>query len=355
MDESQRISGRIGIEIGGTERERLREREAVCSRPPQNRWGVVLAGGDGVRLRSLTRLICGDDRPKQFCALVGECSLLDQTRQRAERSIRGDQILYSLTRAHQDYYQIDLADRASQRIVQPCNRGTAPAIVYTLLHIFQMDPDAMVAVLPCDHHYSPEWRFTTALEQAFAVAGARPDSVVLLGARPEGPEVEYGWIELGETVGDLTADVFRVRRFQEKPSVSVAERLFNDGSLWNTFIMVGHVKAFLELALESLPRLVEALRATETHLVVDRETRISDGLYNRIPATDFSRQILAPGAARLIALELGALEWNDLGHPERVISTLAKQDVRLPAWAQSWQEARIMESNLIRLAASVGE
>jgi mannose-1-phosphate guanylyltransferase len=44
-----------------------------------NRWGVILAGGDGVRLRPLTKLICGDDRPKQFCPLFGGRTLLEQT------------------------------------------------------------------------------------------------------------------------------------------------------------------------------------------------------------------------------------------------------------------------------------
>jgi mannose-1-phosphate guanylyltransferase len=39
-------------------------------------WAVILAGGDGVRLRGLTRSITGDDRPKQFCALVGADALL---------------------------------------------------------------------------------------------------------------------------------------------------------------------------------------------------------------------------------------------------------------------------------------
>ena len=29
-------------------------------------WGVVLAGGGGVRLRALALRICGDDRPKQY-------------------------------------------------------------------------------------------------------------------------------------------------------------------------------------------------------------------------------------------------------------------------------------------------
>jgi hypothetical protein len=32
------------------------------------RWALVLAGGDGTRLRGLTRGMAGDDRPKQFCS-----------------------------------------------------------------------------------------------------------------------------------------------------------------------------------------------------------------------------------------------------------------------------------------------
>ena len=52
-----------------------------------HRWGVILAGGDGKRLLPLTRSITGDDRPKQFCALTGRETLLDQTRRRVSRMI----------------------------------------------------------------------------------------------------------------------------------------------------------------------------------------------------------------------------------------------------------------------------
>ena len=41
-----------------------------------NPWAVILAGGDGTRLKELSRLISGDNRPKQFCALFGGGSLL---------------------------------------------------------------------------------------------------------------------------------------------------------------------------------------------------------------------------------------------------------------------------------------
>ncbi|HEY2015582.1 MAG TPA: hypothetical protein VGH38_18890 [Bryobacteraceae bacterium] len=34
-------------------------------------WAVLLAGGDGVRMRDLTLRITGDHRPKQFCPIAG--------------------------------------------------------------------------------------------------------------------------------------------------------------------------------------------------------------------------------------------------------------------------------------------
>ena len=104
-----------------------------------------------------------------------------------------------------------------------------------------------MAVLPSDHYYSHEDLFTAALESAFEVANTRPDSIVLLGADPSGPEIEYGWIEPGAVAGP-NARVFHVNGFHEKPPLRMAEYLFRKGCLWNTFVMIGPVGAFLETA-----------------------------------------------------------------------------------------------------------
>ena len=88
-----------------------------------------------------------------------------------------------------------------------------------------MDEDALMAVLPSDHYYSDEACFTAALESAFEIAANRPESVVLIGAQPSRPEVEYGWIELGAPVEDGSGELCHVRRFLEKPSLEIAETL----------------------------------------------------------------------------------------------------------------------------------
>ena len=301
---------------------------------PGKRWGVILAGGDGTRLQRLTRLICGDDRPKQFCPLVSNDTLLEQTRKRAERSIPWEQILFPLTRSHRAFYLQEPGIRPSQRIVQPANKGTAPPILYSLLSIEQNDKEAIVAILPCDHHYSDERTFTAALESAFDIAAQHTGSVVLLGAHPQGPEVEYGWIELGPSAGGAS---FHVRGFCEKPSFHVARELIERGSLWNTFVMVGHVRSFLEMVNAALKDLVEAFRKSQVW--AGAEVHIEDSLYAGIHSVDFSRDVLSVQTRRLVALQLGRAGWSDLGHPERVMAVLQVAGLE-PWWMKEWQTPR---------------
>jgi mannose-1-phosphate guanylyltransferase len=298
------------------------------------RWGVLLAGGDGTRLQELTRHICGDDRPKQFCPLFGDETLLEETRKRAERSISREQILVPLTRSHRAFYLQEPGIRPSQRIVQPVNKGTAPPILYSLLSIEQHDDEAIVAILPCDHHYSHEPAFTTALESAFDFAARQPVSVVLLGASPRSPEVEYGWIELGSSVGAAGGVWFHVRRFREKPLFHEARELFLRGSLWNTFVMVGHVRAFLEMVDVALAGVVNQLRGNR--LWDGLEVHIQDSLYDGIQSADFSRQVLQVQTSRLAALRMGRTGWSDLGNPERVMAVLQATGLE-PWWMKKWK------------------
>src|SRR5437879_2280117 len=114
---------------------------------------------------------------------------------------RGEQLMVSLTSDHCKWYSREAGLRPSQRVVQPANKGTAPAILHSLLSLARLDAQALVAILPCDHHYSNEQSFASALECAFETAAERSDSVVLLAAQPDYPEVEYGWIELGSPLG----------------------------------------------------------------------------------------------------------------------------------------------------------
>src|SRR5262252_10393733 len=113
--------------------------------------GIILAGGDGTRLASFTRRIAGDGRPKQFCRLIGDDTLLEQTRRRARMLIGPERLLTVVTRYHERFYRPALADAPPRSIVvQPENRGTAPAVSYALSRLAGIAPADPVVMLPSD-------------------------------------------------------------------------------------------------------------------------------------------------------------------------------------------------------------
>src|SRR5579859_2226941 len=137
----------------------------------RHRWVVMLAGGDGTRLQSLTLKIAGDSRPKQFCSIFGGESLLTQTRARLQSLFQADRQLFVVTRAHETYYREELRNVDDARILQqPLNRGTGVAVAVALLHILQRDAEAVVGFIPCDHYYSDAEAFGQVIGSAFAGA-----------------------------------------------------------------------------------------------------------------------------------------------------------------------------------------
>src|SRR5579863_4260732 len=305
-----------------------------------HRWGVILAGGDGVRLRPLTRFISGDDRPKQFCRLFGAKTLLGQTRSRIGSSISRDRTLVILTGSHERFYAGELGDAAVDRmVVQPENRGTLPAILCALLRVLQLDEDATVAFFPSDHHYADEKKLMAGIESAFAIAHTDPDAAILFGASARHAEVAYGWIEpdaaSGDGLGDRGNPLPRVRRFWEKPSEPEAQNLLKRGCLWNTFVMVGRARAFLAMIQTAAPGLYDVFASLPSQVHSGMTAEALAPVYSGIAAADFSKQVLAAQPDKLTVLSLGDVGWSDLGDPQRVVSALSQHGAESP-WIAPW-------------------
>jgi mannose-1-phosphate guanylyltransferase len=289
-----------------------------------NRYAVILAGGDGSRLKSLTRAISGDDRPKQFCPILGGKSLLDATRDRVQLSIPIENTFFSLTGKHEKFYQTALWDvPESRRVVQPENRGTAPAILYSLMRISAEDPNAMVAIFPSDHFFSDDEKFMAQVDSAFRAAELESRSVVLLGLEPNKPETSYGWIQPATSLfGSEPGGVSRVARFWEKPTRKAAEQLMTSGCLWNSFVMVGRAEAFLELFRTHLRDSFRMFDISKKMLRTSQEKPLMRAIYSWLPDSNFSSDILEKATEMLMVKRVAEVGWSDLGEPQRVIGTL---------------------------------
>jgi mannose-1-phosphate guanylyltransferase len=312
-------------------------------------WGVVLAGGDGTRLKTVSRLVSGDNRPKQFCALFGTRSLLARTRGRLAPAVSPDRMIFAVVKNHEPYYLPELADvEASRIVVQPANRGTTAAIIYSLLRLTRLERNPVVAFFPADHHFADEMQFARALDGAFGAVHKHPGSLVLLGARAEKAEVEYGWIEPGRRVDpaedgrSVWPGLFRVNRFWEKPSADTALGLLNQGCLWNTFVVAGWARTFLEIIESAIPEVMNSFEPVARSMLREEETERAAALYRALPTADFSRDVLTRCAERLAVLRLDGAGWTDLGTPEGVLGALQKTAAApqtTPSAFNSWSAA----------------
>jgi mannose-1-phosphate guanylyltransferase len=298
---------------------------------------VILAGGDGVRLRAFTRAISGEDRPKQFCRLLGSRTLLGATRERLSLLVAADDTLCVVTRHHDRFFTEELNDLDErQLVVQPANRGTGAAIAYALARVCALrGSDRTVGFFPSDHHYTDNFAFRRAVTSAYAAAAADHHRVFLIGARADRPETDYGWIQPGPVLplpaSARTGQSLRtVLGFVEKPSEAEACRLLTMGGLWNTFVVVGHVRALRELLHAGAPGLYEPFEHVAAQPDAETERQLAEDWYGVLRPVDFSREILTPQADRLGLVSLQGAGWTDLGQPARVLDVMASHGLAGP-------------------------
>ena len=297
-------------------------------------WAIVLSGGEGTRLRPLTRILAGDERPKQYCRIIGGETLLQHTTRRVGRLVRPDRTVVVVMCSHAQFLDPELMNNSV--LTQPEDRGTAAAILYSLLSISAHEPAAHVAVFPVDHYFASDATFMRHVDYAYRAVRQCPDLIVLLGIVPHSPEVDYGWIEPGTSIpGVACRFILRVQHFWEKPPQAMAADLFAQGCLWNSFVLVSSIPTLLGLMWRTVPELCEAFEDAHIGLGEPPRADTVKAVYTRISPVDFSRQVLAPSPDSLSVLPVANTGWVDIGRPERVQALLTRRSSQLDTVRQS--------------------
>src|SRR4051794_28199612 len=205
---------------------------------------LIMAGGGGTRFWPRSR----QQRPKQFLALAGTQSLLQQAVERIEASVPPERRWIITGAAHAAETGRQLPSLPADRIVaEPVGRDTAACIGLGAALIHRDDPDAVMLVMPADHVIEPAALFRQAAHVAEQLATEQPQAIVTFGIPPTFPATGYGYIERGPEVARRQGiSVYRVQSFREKPSADLAEQFVAGGRYyWNSGIFVWRAATIL--------------------------------------------------------------------------------------------------------------
>ena len=296
-------------------------------------WSIILAGGDGVRLRPLIQRWLGCHKPKQYCAFIGTRSMLQHTLDRADRLTAPARRVMVCAREHRHEALLQLKGRPPGTVIlQPANRGTGAGIFLPLAHVRMRDPEATVVIYPSDHFIYPEDRFLDVLQRAIWTAEWLTNRVVLLGVFPSSPEREYGWIRPGPPLdGTLGRRVRAVQAFHEKPDFAEAYAARAAEALWNTMIVVAKAETIWTLGWRCVPELMPMFERIAAVIGSPQKKAVMDAVYQAIPAMDFSSDVLQRAPDQLALIELNGVIWSDWGKAERIVETL-RQIGKQPAF-----------------------
>lgn len=293
---------------------------------------VILSGGSGTRLWPLSR----EQYPKQLLPLVGDDSLLQDTISRLD-GIAGDvPPLVVCNEQHRFIVaeQMRLKGVRGAILLEPTGRNTAPALTLAALEALHAGEDPVLVAMPADHVVADVGAFGTAVREAARLA--QSGRLVMLGIQPDCPETGYGYIRLGEPIGDGAA--FALSGFEEKPDAETAQRYLDASDyLWNSGIFVMRASVWNAALKVCRPDIFEACqRAWEGRRTDGDFVRVNAEAFTACPAdsVDYSvmerlspeRPDLPPGA--VVPLSAG---WSDVGAWDALWKVLPK-DTAGNAW-----------------------
>lgn len=307
-----------------------------------NFYAVLMAGGVGSRFWPVST----KNYPKQFHDMLGTGdTLIQKTFARLNRFIPAENILILTNRKYKDLclQQLPMIT-ASQVVLEPVMRNTAPCILYAALKVHKLNPDALMIVAPCDHWIEDEQEFERNILSSFKQA-LQPGAICTLGIRPSFPNTGFGYIEYRGKM--LDSGFYAVERFREKPDYETAKLFLDQGNfLWNAGIFIWSVATILEefrqYQLDIYNLLAQGMEVFNTA----EEAAFIEESYPK--AEDVSIDYAILEKAKTIYVIPATFDWNDLGTWGSLFDKLQK-DAQNNALVNGQVLTEDASGNMIRL------
>jgi mannose-1-phosphate guanylyltransferase/mannose-6-phosphate isomerase len=266
---------------------------------------AIMSGGAGTRLWPLST----DAQPKQFHALGGSESLFTTTAKRVRGAV-GDVSfappIVLCNETHLTMARHELGGEAAAFVLEPVPRNTGAVAAIAAAVAAEIDPDALVLLLPADHIVADAAAFHAAISRAAPFAR---DRIVTFGIAPDGPATSYGYIHRGEALGD---GVFAIDSFREKPNAETARQYLATGAYcWNAGIFLFHPARLLAEFDASAEIRESALAALSAATRRNGEIHLDASAFAQVPSQPLDIAVMEKTSrAAVVPCDIG---WADIG------------------------------------------
>ncbi len=272
-------------------------------------YAVIMAGGGGTRLWPLSRL----KRPKQMLRVIGNRTLFQMAIDRLQGLFSLDHVLVvtSESQAREFMFQVPRLTRRNF-LLEPEPKGTAAVICLAAQILKKRDENSVMAVLTADHIIKNVDAFHECLLGAYQAA--LQDYLVTLGIKPTSAHTGYGYIHQGEQLGIFNnIRSFRVKKFKEKPKISLARKFFNNGDhLWNSGMFIWKTSMILKTFQKLMPDHFLKIETIARNWNSFKRSESSQSLWKSLKQVTIDFGIMEH-TKNVVVMEASNLGWSDLG------------------------------------------
>ena len=281
------------------------------------RYALIMAGGAGTRLWPMSTKAL----PKQLIPFISGKSLLQIAMERLKGMLPDEQIYVCAGDGTRDVMLDRLPGLTADRFIgEPTGRDTLNAVGLAAAVLKKVDPEAVIAVFTADHIIEPVDKFQKLVDDAFALAESKANTLVTFGIAPTEAATGYGYLELGDHLdGAGDSDAYVVERFREKPDAETAQRFLDAGPskfLWNSGMFVWSADAVLNAVDRFAPDQAPQLRALGEAWGTDGFDAEIAEVYPKLEKVSVDFAIMEPASTDAdftVAAVPMPLSWLDVG------------------------------------------
>ncbi len=271
---------------------------------------IILAGGGGTRLWPLSRQC----KPKQFCRVIGNKTMIEQTVDRFKLAFADRDIYICLNEDLKPLARSLLPGFPEENfIIEPSKRDTGPAMGFVATKLSLEFPDEPIAFVPADHFIGNTKNFLKIFKRCDDLI-KQTGKMMDIAIEPSFPSTVLGYTRIGELIEDNDGiEIHEFAGHTEKPEFSLAKKYLEAGDyLWHAGYYMWTPRKILEAFEKYSPEHYTHLRQIADHLEAGDEQGASESFAN-MEKISFDYAVTEKMDSSQVMIVKGYFGWSDVG------------------------------------------